>query len=465
MARLNNDGIDAGSDEYRAFLDMPYALLPKSRGEFWLIVPRFVPFAMGHLERQTPSYNYFIVNKYVDWITPLPPSIREQVGIRPLFSQALVDGGNLKVSPDEAAKAWGRYRDFLVRSTKDGIFEIRKGMEFELIASIIDDGNLPFMPNPVMEDDLRSPPRKIELRRYQHDAWERFCQTGMVGVYWPPSAGKTYFSLYAGERINGNKLVVVPSVTLKEQWEQKIRELCRFPSEWQVHTYQYLTGKNKWIFEVGNFALTVFDEAHHLPATTFSRLATIRTRYRIGLSASPYREDGRTEYIFALTGYPVGMRWQDLSGSGAIEEPDVTVMLCSDLVEKRKVLERVLASCSGRTIIFCDSLRRGSQLSEQLGIPFVHGETANRLDVLDENPVAIVSRVGDEGLSLPGLETVIEYDFFGGSRRQELQRVGRVMHGRSCGRHVIIMTDGEHEKYGHRLLSLHEQGITVRYVR
>lgn len=38
----------------------------------------------------------------------------------------------------------------------------------------------------------------------------------------------------------------------------------------------------------------------------------IDTKYRIGLSASPYREDDRTEYIFALTGMPVGIDWQDL---------------------------------------------------------------------------------------------------------------------------------------------------------
>ncbi len=459
------DTFETNSAEYHAFCDVPYALLPKARGEYWLIVPRFVPFTLGHLERQTESYNYFVINKYVDWISPLPAALREQVGIHPRFSKALVDGGTLHVGPGDAQRAWVRYREYLVRSTGKDSFEVRKGREFELIASIIDDGNLPFVPHPVRDEDVRPESRKISLRPYQLDAWHRFVETGMVGVYWPPSAGKTYLSLYAGERINGNKLVVVPSLTLKEQWVQKIEELCRFPSEWQVHTYQYLTGKNKWVFEVGNFALTIFDEAHHLPATTFSRLSTIRTRYRIGLSASPYREDGRTEYIFALTGYPVGMRWQDLTKGGDIEEPDVTVHLCVDLNEKRRVLEAALSKCTGRTIIFCDSIRKGTQLSEQLGIPFIHGETANRLDVLEENQVVIVSRVGDEGLSLPGLETVIEYDFFGGSRRQELQRVGRVMHGRTGGRHILLMTDGEHAKYENRLMSLHEQGITIRYKR
>lgn len=450
---------------YEAFQETPYALLPKGRHEYWLIVPRFVPFRMGYLERQTASYNYFVINKYVDWISPLPEKLRAEVGISPRFSTATVHGGVLTVGDTEGDTAWKRYHHLLSRRLSSHSFEVGAGKEFELIASIIDDGNLPFVPNPVAQEDLRAPPLGITLRPYQQAAWDRFVETGMVGVYWPPSAGKTYIALYAGERINGRKLVVVPSVTLKEQWEQRIGELCRFPSEWSVHTYQYLTGKKGWIFGVGSTALTIFDEAHHLPATTFSRLATIRTSYRMGLSASPYREDGRTEYIFALTGYPVGMQWNELMEAGAVDEPDITVMLYEDQNAKRQGLADILATLSGRTIVFCDSLRKGELLSRQLGIPFINGDTSDRLAILREHLVVIISRVGDEGLSIPGLETVIEYDFFGGSRRQELQRVGRVMHGKASGRHFILMTDGEHAQYGRRLLSLQEQGLAIRYRR
>ena len=59
------------------------------------------------------------------------------------------------------------------------------------------------------------------------------------------------------------------------------------------------------------WALTIYDECQRLPADTFSRLAVIRTKYRIGLSASPHHEDGRESYIFALTGFPVGLNWQE----------------------------------------------------------------------------------------------------------------------------------------------------------
>lgn len=63
----------------------------------------------------------------------------------------------------------------------------------------------------------------------------------MVGIYWSPGAGKTYISLYTGDRLKGKKLVVVPSSTLKEQWCDRIREFCDHPGEWDVQTYQYIT--------------------------------------------------------------------------------------------------------------------------------------------------------------------------------------------------------------------------------
>ena len=290
-------------------------------------------------------------------------------------------------------------------------------------------------------------------------------ETGMVGIYWPPSAGKTYISLYCGERVRGKKLVVVPSRTLKEQWMQKIATLVQHPEEWEVQTYHYLIGKKGWVYSMATTALTIFDEAHHLPATTFSKLSTIRTKYRIGLSASPYREDGRTDYIFALTGFPVGMDWGELMRIGIIEQPSIRVMLCTSRQEKRNKLEYLLKSLEGKILVFCDSLREGDYLSKYLLIPYVHGKSVNRMETFAANRIVIASRIADEGLSIKDLGTVIEYDFLGGSRRQETQRVGRVMHGEHKGKHIILMTDSEFNKYEKRLYALEEHGMRISFQR
>jgi len=464
---FNNVDLDKVHKEHlESFFDVPYAMLPKDKNEVWLIVPKFVPFQLGYLDRQTESYNIFVINKYVDWISPLPEDIKSKVGIHSRFKKALLMDDILELNDkSECDKALHTYGRMVSRRVDDKRLRIRKGKEFEVLASLIDGGNLPFIRTPVAEGELRSPPKKISLREYQMRAWEVFLDTGKIGVYWPPSAGKTYLSLYAGERLIGNKLVVVPSTTLKEQWMGRIRKYCRFPEEWSVQTYQMLTGKKNWIYGVGNIALTIFDEAHHLPANSFSKLATINTRYRIGLSASPYREDGRIDYIFALTGFPVGLKWQELISMKVIEEPDIKVIVYPSNEDKRKGLVQLLPNYAGNIIIFCDSLSMGNGLSEELEIPFVHGKTKDRMDVLFENRVVIMSRVGDEGVSLPDLETVIEFDFLGGSRRQEIQRVGRVMHGAKKGEHIILMTDEELQKYEKRLYSLEEQGFKIDVMR
>jgi len=121
---------------------------------------------------------------------------------------------------------------------------------------------------------------------------------------------------------------------------------------------------------------------------------------------------------------------------------------------------------TGKVLIFCDSIQKGKRLSSRLDVPFVHSKTRDRMDTFRDNRVVISSRVGDEGLSLDDIDVVVEYDFHGGSRRQEAQRVGRVMHGEGDrGEHIILMTDEEYENHGNRLYSLEEQGFNIRFER
>lgn len=462
--------IDGVHEEYLdAFAEKPYKIVPKSQDEAFIVVPRFVPFNVGWLHDQDDAWNVFVVNKYVDWITELPDDIRDRVGIDKQYEKARVDNGTIEFSSeDERDQAWddlGGQDGGLYSRKGDREIQIKSGKEFEVIAELIEQGNLPFTPQPVADDDLRPEQGDVDLRPYQERAWERFTETGMVGIYWCPGAGKTFLSLYAGDRLEGKKLVVVPSNTLKEQWRNRIKEFCSNPGEWKVRTYQYITQYHMDKYQKKDFVLTIFDESHHLPANSFSKLATISTKYRMGLSASPYREDGRTDYIFALTGYPIGLKWQELIELGVVQEPDVMVYLYSTHHRKRKDVQNIIAERAGKILVFCDSIQKGKRLSSELDVPFVHGETRDRMEKFEDNRVVIGSRVADEGLSMDGLNTVVEYDFHGGSRRQEAQRVGRVMHGDGRGEHILMMTDEEYEKHGQCLYSLEEQGFNVRIER
>ena len=118
-----------------------------------------------------------------------------------------------------------------------------------------------------------------------------------------------------------------------------------------------------------------------------------------------------------------------------------------------------------KTIVFCDSIELGKRLSKQFEYPFVHGETnpKERIDIIDSSSVCIVSRVGDQGLSLD-IPRVIEFDFFKGSRRQEIQRMGRVMHSGKKGQHIILMTYDEYDSHRKRVDVLEEKGLRVSKV-
>jgi len=470
-SHIDLDGVEDA--QIQAFAEEPYKVLPRGENEYYVVVPRFVPFSAGHLHEQDDAWQTFIVNKYVNWIEDLPEPVAEKIDLERRYEEAVVEGDILELSDEEERdQAWGDLGGQdggLYKRVGENKIKIKNGKEFDVIAELIESGNLPFAASPIPDEVLRSEPGGVSLRSYQERAWEEFEKSGQVGVYWPPGLGKTFFSLYAGERVSGDKLVVVPSSTLESQWKERIQEYTNRPREWEVRTYQYLThGDNMQSYQADRGpTLTIFDECHTLPANTFSKLATMDTDYRIGLSATPYREDERTDYIFALTGVPVGIQWQELLEHGDLEYPEVHVYLYRTDRQKRADVDQLVTESAGKTLVFCDHIEPGQKLADELDVPFVYGETpkADRMEAFRENRVVVASRVADEGLSLDDLDRVIEYQFHGSSRRQELQRAGRVMHSDGIGQHIVQMTDEEFEKHSERLYSLEEKGMDVRLER
>jgi DNA excision repair protein ERCC-3 len=446
------------SETLDEFLEHPYCLVPKGEREWYLIVPKFVDLQVGWLWQQTQSYNIFIINRYVDWLADIPKPIREQLGYTRPFDAVFHDQVLHVKDSYPPEDVWSKYKIHLTRREGDRAFRVKRGHEFDLIAALIKDGVLPFDPVPVYKEDIREAAVNFTLRDYQKDAVDKFLKLGAVGCFWPPSAGKTFLGLYLMSVIKGPKLIVVPTVTLLEQWEERIEEHTSLsPSEYKVITYQAASRalEQEW-------RLVIFDECQHLPATTYARLSTIPTRYRIGLSATPFREDGRVELIFALTGFPLGLDWHEIITKGVIKPPTIDLVTCASVEEKVRVVERILRE-GGRTLIFCDGLTLGQRLADRLHTIFISGASKSRLRLLRQSEVAVISRVGDEGLSLGTLKRVIEFDFLFGSRRQELQRLGRLFHSAYTGKHIILMTDLELEKYKKRLYSIYERGFKIEF--
>lgn len=450
-------------DELGDFFKKPYTLLPAphKQDNWYLVVPRFIDAQFGWLEKQDLGYNVFLVNRYVEWLGGLPEEIKKQLGWKtPL--QLELEGSLLK-GPGEALKeAWTRYRPFLRHQDEKGII-INPKRTFELLASLIKDGILPFTPHPVAQEDLRTPIIDFQLRPYQEDAWQKFLRYSNIGVFYPASVGKTFLGLYAMASIKGPHLVVVPTRILQEQWTERIAAHTSLkPEEYAVTTYHSAIKKHT----SKKLKLLIVDECHHLPADQFSKLSLIPRDYTMGLTASPQREDGREEYIFALTGYPVGLGWQHFRDLGIIASPVLNVWIIKNFEAKLSLLKNLLAR-EKKTIIFADSIEIGKTIAARFSAPHVHGETkVDRLKTIEASRVAVVSRVGDEGISLPDVEMVVEVDWLYGSRRQELQRFTRTLHSRmKQPEYHILMTLEEYLHDRKRLFSVMDKGFKVEIHR
>jgi hypothetical protein len=251
---------------------------------------------------------------------------------------------------------------------------------------------------------------------------------------------------------------VVPTKLLKEQWEERIQTHTDLkPEEYAVMTYQAAITKaanREWTTKI-------VDETHHLPANTFVKLALIKAKYTVGLSATPFREDGREEYVFALTGKPVGLSWTYFKELSIIKSPTCHVWIVKSFDAKMKRLESLLEE-DKRTIIFSDSIQVGDTIKNKFKIPFVNGTTKDNMDTINANRTVVVSRVGDEGMSLPDIERVIEVSWLGGSRRQELQRTTRLLHSQTDEQeNHVLMTLDEYLRDRKRLFAIMDKGFKI----
>ena len=417
-------------------------------------------------------WKFFKINQYTQWLGEIPDFLRKELNLKEP-EKIFVSDGNVIFGEGKEEEIKDKYGD-LISSISKGTARIKLGKEFDLIAKIIENGSLPFVPRPVDEKDLvvNKTPIKFEGKYiFQKEAWEGFLKYGAIGLYWMTGAGKDIFACYSLSRVqvkeNGVRLpnlFVSPNLTilqqLKEDYFPKYApELLKEIEDGNLilSTYQgYEKLKNF------KFGLTIFGECHVLPADTFSRFATIKTKYRIGQSASPYREDGRHSLIFALTGYPFGLNWQNLMNLLGKKYHDVNVYIFESMEQKIRFATNLVGKDT-KTLLFVDKIDVGERLSNMIGVPFIHGATKNRIEIARESKVFVASRVLEMGISIKDLEHVIEVDFLYGSKREEIQRTGRLFHSESkkAKRHDILMTKEEFESYGKRLHGLVEKGFKI----
>ncbi len=458
-------GLKFEDDELKDFFKKPYILLPKEKQEWYCIVPSFINFQVGSFERREGNYNIYIINKYSRWMNDIPDFMLDEIELE-TPENIYVKDGELRFDEKLLEKVRTKFGHRIKDLQKDKA-KIKQGHEFDLIAELIEEGNLPFVPLPVDKNDLRDLQINFSMTGkyvFQEDIYLEFLKKGAIGVYWMTGAGKSFLGMKVLDSLKfdekeGRKLLVTVSTTLVDQWKMYFEQYApRLAAEVDIITYNaFHKAQGK------KYICTVFDECDRLPADTFSRFSMINTKYRLGLSATPYREDGRTNYIFALTGYPFGLDWGSLLKILEKKLHPINVFILKSGKEKILKIQQLL-DLNRKTLIFSDSISLGKEISSTFDIPFIYGSTKKRLDVLEKNLVNVVSRVMDYGISIKDLKHIIEADFLFGSRKQQVQRTGRLLHslGKDA-RHDILFSAAEFEKYKKRLFGLMEKGFKINF--
>lgn len=170
------------------------------------------------------------------------------------------------------------------------------------------------------------------------EAWEAGGRRGLVVL--PTGSGKTYVAEMAILHTRRSTLVVAPTIDLMNQWYDRLSTAFgeeigavgagqRDVRDITVTTYDSF---HRHLETFGaRFGLLVCDEVHHLPGPSYSLAAeACIAPFRLGLTATPERDDGGDELLARLIGPTVYRRDVD-EMAGEVLAPYETVRLSVQL--------------------------------------------------------------------------------------------------------------------------------------
>ncbi len=212
-------------------------------------------------------------------------------------------------------------RGKVVRDTRRPFMYRARPADLQSVREVIEtryDVSLTFDPAPALQARLTvgETPRPYQVEALT--AWQEAGRRGVVVL--PTGAGKTLLGALAIAACGVRALVLVPTIDLTLQWESVLRRLLDLDTlgesgptlgvsgggrnEWDrdlvVATYD---GAARHLARVSGFGLLIADEVHHLPAETYRAIAQAAVApYRLGLSATLERSDGRESDLIELLG-------------------------------------------------------------------------------------------------------------------------------------------------------------------
>ncbi|KAE8677973.1 TFIIH basal transcription factor complex helicase XPB subunit [Hibiscus syriacus] len=361
--------------------------------------------------------------------------------------------------------------------------------------------------NPDLDMELKphAQPRPYQEKSLSKMFGNGRARSGIIVL--PCGAGKSLVGVSAASRIKKSCLCLATNAVSVDQWAFQFKlwstirdeNICRFTSESKerfrgnagvvVTTYNMVAfgGKRseeseKIIEEIRNreWGLLLMDEVHVVPAHMFRKVISItKSHCKLGLTATLVREDERiTDLNFLIGPKLYEANWLDLVKGGFIANVQCAEVWCPMTKEffaeylkkensKKKQALYVMnpnkfRACEflirfherergDKIIVFADNLFALVEYAMKLRKPMIYGATSHleRTKILqafktsrDVNTI-FLSKVGDNSIDIPEANVIIQISSHAGSRRQEAQRLGRIL--RAKGKLEDRMVGGKEE--------------------
>eukprot|EP00834_Sanchytrium_tribonematis_P007120 NODE_600_length_5523_cov_0.389749.p2 type:complete len:671 gc:universal NODE_600_length_5523_cov_0.389749:250-2262(+) len=305
----------------------------------------------------------------------------------------------------------------------------------------------------------------------------------------PCGAGKTLVGITAATTIKKNTLVLCTSSVSVNQWKQQFlhwanvndSQIAGFTADSKeyfvtetgivVSTYSMVANSRKRAFDTQivmsklenvEWGLVILDEVHVVPANIFRKvITTIKAHTKLGLTATLVREDEKIDDLSFLIGPKLyEANWQDLANQGHIARVQCAEVWCDMTPEfyyeylraqkSRKPLYYIMnprkfqicqylinyhENRGDKIIVFSDNVFALEVYAKKLRKYYIYGGTATRereevLSRFRNDPTCntiFLSKVGDTSIDLPEATCLIQISSHFGSRRQEAQRLGRIL--------------------------------------
>ncbi|EIE26133.1 DNA repair helicase rad25 [Coccomyxa subellipsoidea C-169] len=307
----------------------------------------------------------------------------------------------------------------------------------------------------------------------------------------PCGAGKSLVGITAAARIKKSVLCLVTNSVSVDQWKHQFKlwtnlqdhQISRFTSDQKelfagvsgvtVTTYTMVSYSGRRSEESARvmdeiasreWGLLLLDEVHVVPAQMFRKvIGIVKAHCKLGLTATLVREDERISDLNFLIGPKLyEANWLDLTRAGHIANVQCAEVWCpmtkefyreylkKDNAARRQLLyvmnPNKFQACQfliqyheqvrgDKIIVFSDNIFALREYAQRLRKPFIYGGTSHqeRTRVLAafkrsaEVSTVFLSKVGDNSIDIPEANVLIQISSHAGSRRQEAQRLGRIL--------------------------------------